>query len=73
MTSQGPLAQFSRGALVDDVVQALLQTFGKNIALAADGGSVEAKTDLKAAGLLSAIIRRRLGRWLDRLRGLFRQ
>ena len=69
----GPLAQFSRGALVDDVVQALLQTFGKNIALAADGGSVEAKTDLEAAGLLSAVIRRRLGRWLDRLRGLFRQ
>jgi carbon-monoxide dehydrogenase small subunit len=69
----GPFAQFSRGALVDDVVQALLQTFGKNIALAADGGSVEAKTDLEAAGLLSAVIRRRLGRWLDRLRGLFRQ
>ncbi len=69
----GPLAQFSRGALVDDLVQTLLETFGKNIAHAAHGGSTEAKDDLKAASLLSALIKRRLGRWLDRLRGLFQR
>jgi carbon-monoxide dehydrogenase small subunit len=69
----GPLAQFSRGALVDDLVQTLLQTFGKNIANIAEGGAINTSADLKGTSLLSAVIKRRVGRWLDRLRSLFRQ
>jgi len=69
----GPLAQFSRGALVDDLVQTLLQVFGRTIANAAETGAIDARSNLEAASLLYAVIKRRLGRWRDRLRGLFRQ
>lgn len=68
----GPLAQFSRGALVDDLVRTLLQSFGENISRAAEGGRIEANAELSATSLLSAVMQRRLGQWLDRLRGLFR-
>ncbi len=68
----GPLAQFSRGALVGDLVQTLLQRFAENVAGAARGRPAEVNGELKALSLASAIMRRRLGLWFQRLRSLFR-
>ncbi len=69
----GPLAQYSRGALLDDLVQTLLQSFGRNIAHISEGRSADVKSGIKASSLLSAVIKGRLDRWLDRLRGLFQR
>lgn len=68
----GPLAQFSRAALVNDLVSTMLQAFGDNIARTADGRSAEIGGELKATTLLSSLLRQRVSRWFDALRSLFR-
>ena len=60
---KGPLAQFSRGALVDAVVEQLLGRFADNLSSAAEGKEVGA-VPIGGAGLTVAAIRGRLRRWL---------
>lgn len=64
-TLKGPLAQFSRGAVVDAVVEQLLEEFAANVAAAAAGEDVDAAPAAGGIGLvLSALwkrLRRRLG------------
>lgn len=64
-TLKGPLAQFSRGALVDAVVEKILERFAANLASAAAGKVVEADSSpLGGIGLAVAASWRRLRRWM---------
>ena len=60
---KGPLAQFSRGALVDAVVEQLLGRFADNLSSVAEGKEVGA-APIGGFSLTVAAIRRRLRRWL---------
>ena len=60
---KGPLAQFSRGALVDAVVEQLLGRFADNLSSAAAGREIAA-APIGGFGLTVAAIRGRLRRWL---------
>ena len=64
-TIEGPLAQFSRGAVVDAVVEALVERFAANVAAAASGKSVEDAAPAGAAGLALAVLWKRVKRWLS--------
>ena len=62
---EGPLAQFSRGAVVDAVVEALVERFAGNVAAAASGGApVEDAAPAGGAGLALTALWKRLKRWL---------
>lgn len=61
---KGPLAQFGRGAVVNAIVEQLLDRFAANLAGAASGAEVEAAETLGGAGLGLAALWRRLRRWL---------
>ena len=63
-TLTGPLAQFSRGAVVDAVIEQLLHRFAVNLATAASGGDIEASPPVGGLALAIAALRRRLRRWL---------
>ena len=63
-TLKGPLAQFSRGAVVDAVVEQLLERFAANLVSAAAGKEVDSSPPLGGFGLAVAAIRRWLRRWL---------
>ena len=60
---KGPLAQFSRGALVDAVVEQLLGRFADNLSSVAEGGEVSAPP-IGGLGLTLAALRERLRRWM---------
>ena len=62
-TLKGPLAQFSRGALVDAVVEKLLERFAANLASAAAGKEADS-SPLGGIGLAVAASWRRLRRWM---------
>ena len=62
---KGPLAQFSRGAVVNAIVEQLLDRFAANLAGAASGTGVEAAEPLGGAGLGVAALWKRLRRWLS--------
>ena len=62
-TLKGPLAQFSRGAVVDAVVEKLLERFAANLALAAAGREADS-SPLGGLGLAAAASWRRLRRWM---------
>ena len=62
---KGPLAQFSRGAVVNAIVEQLLDRFAANLAGAASGAEVEPAEPLGGAGLGLAALWRRLRRWLS--------
>ena len=62
---KGPLAQFSRGAVVNAIVEQLLDRFAANLAGAASGAEVEPAEPLGGAGLGVAALWRRLRRWLS--------
>ena len=62
-TLKGPLAQFSRGAVVDAVVEKLLERFAANLALAAAGREADS-SPLGGLGVAVAASWRRLRRWL---------
>ena len=61
---EGPLAQFSRGAVVDAVVEALVERFAANVAAAATGAPVEDAAAAGGVGLALAGLWKRLRRWL---------
>ena len=60
---KGPLAQFSRGALVDAVVEQLLGRFADNLTSVAEGREVGA-APIGGFGVTVAAIRARFRRWL---------
>ena len=64
-TLAGPLAQFSRGAVVDTIVEQLLHRFATNLASAASGRDIGASPPLGALALAIAGFRRRLQRWFE--------
>jgi len=68
----GPFAQFSRGALVADVVARLLETFAANLVRAAKGEAIASGQALGAADLGLAVLRARLAVYLRKFRDLFR-
>ena len=57
---RGPLAQFSRGAVVDVIVERMLAQFAANLAAVAASGKIEDSAPLQGFGLLVAALRRRL-------------
>ena len=59
---KGPLAQFSRGAIVDAVVEQILEQFAANIATSAEGEQVDSLPPF--GGLRLAVVA--LWRWLQR-------
>ena len=61
---KGPLAQFSRGAVVDAVIEQLLQQFAANIASTAGGNEVGSAPTVGALALATAAIRRWLRKCL---------
>ena len=60
---KGPLAQFSRGALVDAVVEQILGRFADNLSSVAEGKEVSAPP-IGGFGLTLAALWERLRRWL---------
>ncbi len=62
---EGPLAQFSRGAVVDAVVEELVQRFADNVAAAATGAPVEDAAAAGGVGLVLTGLWTRLKRWLS--------
>ena len=63
---KGPLAQFSRSALVDAVVEHILERFAANLTVTAGGKGIDSAPPIGALGLAAAALRRRLWRWLKR-------
>ena len=55
---RGPLAQFSRGAVVDAIVERMLARFAANLAAAAKSGDIEDSQPLQGLRLLVAAFRR---------------
>lgn len=63
---KGPLAQFSRGAVVNAVLEQLLERFAANLASTVAGKEVDSLPPLGGFGLAAAAFRRWLLRWLAR-------
>ena len=57
-TTSGPLAQYSRGAVVDAVVEQILERFAENLAAAASGREVGGAPPLRGLGLAIAAVRK---------------
>ena len=57
-TTSGPLAQYSRGAVVDAVVEQILERFAENLAAAASGREIGGAPPLKGLGLVIAAVRK---------------
>ena len=57
-TTSGPLAQYSRGAVVDAVVEQILERFAENLAAAASGREVGGAPPLTGLGLAIAAVRK---------------
>ena len=65
-TLKGPLAQFSRGAVVDAVFHQLLERFAENLVSTALGKEVDASPPAAGFSLMATAFRRWLRRWLKR-------
>ena len=63
---KGPLAQFGRGAVVDTVVEQILERFAANLASTAGGSEVGSAPTVGVLALATAAIGRWLRRWLTR-------
>ena len=63
---KGPLAQFSRGAIVDVVVDQILERFATNLSSTAGGGQTDSAPPVGGLGLAAAAFRRWLRWWLTR-------
>ena len=63
---KGPLAQFGRGAIVDAVIEQILERFAANLASTAGGGEVGSAPTVGVLALATAAIGRWLRRWLTR-------
>ena len=62
---KGPLAQFSRGAVVSAVVEQLLDRFAANLARSTSGARIESAEPLGGMGVGIAALWKRLRRWLS--------
>ena len=62
---KGPLAQFSRGAVVSAVVEQLLDRFAANLARSTSGARIESAEPLGGMGMGIAALWKRLRRWLS--------
>jgi carbon-monoxide dehydrogenase small subunit len=62
---EGPLVQFSRGAVVDAIVEELVERFAGNVAAAAAGAPVEDAVAAGGVGLALTGMWKRLKRWLS--------
>ena len=62
--TRGPLAQFSRGAVVDAVVEQTLERFAANLAATVSGREVGQSPPIRGLGLLAAMLRK----WLRKKR-----
>ena len=62
---KGPLAQFSRGAVVSAVVEQLLDRFATNLARSTSGVRIESAEPLGGMGMGIAALWKRLRRWLS--------
>ena len=60
---EGPLAQFSRGAVVDAVVEQLIARFARNVAAAASGETVADTAPAGGITLVLAGLWQRCRRW----------
>ena len=63
---KGPLAQFSRGAVVDAVIEQLLEQFAANLASTAGGDEVGSAPTVGVLALATAAIGRWLRKWSTR-------
>ena len=63
---KGPLAQFSRGAVVDTVVEQILERFAANLASTAEGKEIGPAPTVGVFALATAAVGRWLRRWLTR-------
>ena len=63
---KGPLAQFSRGAIVDAVVEQILERFAANLASTAEVRPVVSSPPLEGIDLVVSACRKWLRRWLRR-------
>ena len=61
---KGPLAQFGRGAIVDAVVEQILDQFAANLVSAAEGGQVDSLPPPGGLGFAAVALWRWLQRWL---------
>ena len=61
----GPLAQFSRGPVVDAIVEELVHRFADNVAAAARGGDVRDESAAGGIRLTLGALWRRIVRWLS--------
>ena len=72
---RGALAQFSRSGIVNDLAERLTAAFAKNVEARPSGGedssrgAVAPQAALDAGSLILSVIRTRIRRFLDRLRG----
>jgi len=65
---KGPLAQFSRGAVVDAVVEQLLERFAANLASTVEGNEADSEPTVGGLALATAATWKWLRRWLTRTR-----
>jgi carbon-monoxide dehydrogenase small subunit len=66
----GPLAQFSRSDLVQEIANRLIATFTQNVEARLSGkGDVVSANELNAAGVFFSVLAERARKWLSRLFG----
>jgi aerobic carbon-monoxide dehydrogenase small subunit len=68
-TLTGPLAQFSRTDLVQDIAGRLIQTFVNRLEARLSGQTASAPGELHADGLIFSVLVQRLREWVSRLFG----
>jgi aerobic carbon-monoxide dehydrogenase small subunit len=68
-TLTGPLAQFSRTDLVQDIAGRLIKTFLTQLEARLSGQAVSALGELHAGGLIFSVLAQRLRGWIRRLLG----
>jgi aerobic carbon-monoxide dehydrogenase small subunit len=70
----GPLAQFGRSGIIDDLTRRIIDAFARNLELklSGDGGQGELQTTLEAGSLIRDVLVARLKRLLNSAMNLFR-
>jgi carbon-monoxide dehydrogenase small subunit len=69
----GPLAQFGRSGIIDDLTKRIIDAFARNLELKLSGeaGQGELQTSLEAGSLIRDVLVSRLKRFLNSLKNLF--
>jgi aerobic carbon-monoxide dehydrogenase small subunit len=70
----GPLAQFGRSGIIDDLTRRIVDSFARNLELklSGDAGEEDLQTSLEAGSLIRDVLVARLKRFLNSLKNLFR-